>query len=850
MSRDQPRKEEAAAGDVTPAAFWSDFDHWLIWVATFIVFTSVIGMAATLARHFHAPQVLLVSLLVTAVAGYAMRRKARSLPGARPRWRHVLLLLLVALIFRVPAYHYVMGGQDEGIYVNIAHYIERTGGIDVHDPVHEALTRTPYLAQYDAVNQIGGTSYLGGVYKGRVATGKLQFQFYDLFPVWMALFIGVFGSMAGVYASTFFALLSIVFFYRIALLLTANRHSALIAGALLALSPLHAFFSKFPVTEIPTLCFSLLGFLLLAAYGCDEPERRQRQWLWLSVLAFLCVFVTRISGFMYVPFMIGLAWAALLFDRDAQRRRHLQLWAVGITVVYVVSVAYGSVWSSYYSHDIYVSAFRPRLGKSWRAILAVLAIGTFAAWLVIGRRMRNRAMEGASRSRLLAVEGWLPAAVVYIALCVGLAKIYWLGWTRHYQYAHGYSAWHLMDTGWYGATATSLWSLAVFMGPLLVLAFFVSVAAAPRDPRIRFLRWFVAGFFTWIATLEWVLPYSPYYSRYLLSEVVPYSILLTVCVWSGLGRGQRRSVLSLVMTISLLYGLTLSAAQLGKNENQGARAALARVVRHVGPSDLILVDGSPGSLIGQSEVKTPLLYTFGRAAATVGPPGLCDAGYWDALGASFDQLFLLTSSRIAHPTGFQYVTGSRFRVMQFQWNHSFPHKLIVGRNYPLYLFRRDNDSPLRCDRVVFASGGMGVNWLRSGWSGQEPWGTWSLGKHAVMSIGGNAFAQFRGGAVLRLDAKVLVSAQHAVQHVIVKVNGTPVAAYTGSYPASELTMQIPIAAADIRGSQPVTVMFTLPDATSPAAIGIGADTRQLALGLIDARILPPTQPPGSAQRGR
>lgn len=850
MKLDRPSDGVQVEGDALRTTIWAEFDRWLIWVTVFVVLVSIIGMATMLAGCFHAPQVLLVSLLVTAIYAYATRRRAHSLPGAVPRWRHVLLLLLVALIFRVPAYHYVMGGQDEGLYVNIAHHIQRTGGINVQDRVRKVLAGTPYLGKYDAINQIGGISYLGGVYKGRVATGKLQFQFYDLSPMWMALFIGIFGTMAGVYASTFFALLSIIAFYRLALLLTGKRHEALIAGGLLALSPLHAFFSKFPVTEIPTLCFSLLGFLLLAAYGSAKPSRRWRYWLWLSVLAFLCVFLTRISGFMYVPFMLGLAWVALLLDRDTQRRRSLQLWALGITAVYLLSVVYGCIWSGYYSHDIYVAAFKPLLGKPWKAVLAFLTLCGFGAWAVTAYVMRSRTVGDAGRRWILAVERWLPSIIVYVALCIGLLKIYWLGWTTHYRHAAGYVAWHLMDAGWYGATATSLWLLVVFVGPLLVVAFLASVLATPRDPKLRFLRWFVAGFFAWVALLEWTLPYSPYYSRYLLSEVVPYSILLTVCVWGGLTQGKRRGVLSLVMVVSLLYGVTLSAAQIGKNENQGARAALARIVKHVGPSDLILVDGSPGSRINQSEVKTPLLYTFDRAAATIGPVGLCDPGYLAELGSSYDQVFLLTPNKNMHLNGFQYVTSSRFRVMQYQWNHSFPYKLIVGRDYPLYLLRRVSGVASACRQVVFASGGLGVGWLRSGWSGPEPWGTWSLGDRALLSVDPHAVSRFEDGAILRIHAKILVNLQHPVQRVIVTVNGKQAASYLGKYPANQLTMDIPITAADVRGRQPVSVVFDLPDATSPAAIGMGNDTRQLALGLVEAKVLPPTVLSGAAPSRR
>lgn len=411
------------------------FDRWFVCVAVFVVVTSVIGLVTTLAGVFHAPQVVLVSLLLTAVYGYMVRSREQRLPGAVPRWRHVLLLLLVALPLRVPVYHYVMGGQDEGLYVNIAHYIQATDGINVNDPVRQSLQGTPYLDRYDANNHLG-TSYVAGVYKDGNANSHLQFQFYDLFPVWMALFIGMFGSTAGVYALTLFSLLSLVCFYRLALLLTGRHQAALIAGGLLALSPLHAFFSKFPVTEIPTLCFSLIGFLLLAAYFSAHKDERRSFWLCVSVGAFLCLFTTRISGFMYVPFMIALAWAALLMDEDVSRRRGLQFWAMAATVAYLASVLYGMRWSSHYAHDIYVGSFRPLLGEHWKAALAALSLFVLSFWLVTALWLKKHRLTQGYRRHISNLAHWAPTVIVYVALCVGLLKVYRLGWTGHYVSSH------------------------------------------------------------------------------------------------------------------------------------------------------------------------------------------------------------------------------------------------------------------------------------------------------------------------------------------------------------------------------------------------------------------------------
>src|SRR5690348_6391124 len=353
-------------------------DRVLELVAVFMIAASLIGLAAALAGIFQAPQVLLCSLFPTGAYAYATRGSGVFWGSARPRWSHLVLLILVALFFRLPAYNYVLGGQDEGLYTNIGQHIEYTGGLDAHDRVMQKLQGTEYLQRYLDDNRIlegnSPTLYLLGVYARQPGTTNLVFQFYYLFPVWMAIVGGVFGTTAAIYALTLFALLSIVFFYRIALLLTRSYSAALLAGGLLALNPLHAFFSKFPVTEVPTLAFSLMGFTLLTAYGSPHAPARRSRWLWLSVLAFLCLFATRISGLMYMPFVVALAMAALVCDEDMPRRKAIQWWAIGVLVAYFASVIYGLHWSRYYSRDQYFVSLEPLFGTHWKSVVASVVV--------------------------------------------------------------------------------------------------------------------------------------------------------------------------------------------------------------------------------------------------------------------------------------------------------------------------------------------------------------------------------------------------------------------------------------------------------------------------------------------
>src|SRR5574337_27744 len=468
----------------------------VVWVLA----VSVLGLLTTLAGHFLAPQVCIGATLLTGI--YAWRVRRVDEPAIRgPEWTHAVLLLLVCLFFRLPAFNYVLGGQDEGLYVNIAHYIERTGGIDVHDTALEKLQGTPFVDLYLSENRnvraysgpLKGGDFVSGVYIKGPKDSRLSFQFYHLFPVWMAMFAGLFGGTFAVYALTFFALVSVVFMHRLALMLTDSPGAALVAGLLLALNPLHAFFSKFPVTEVPTLAFSLIGFTYLARFWSAAPGLRHKRWLLLSMLSFGALFATRISGFMYIPFFVALAVVSAAVDTDGPRQRAMQFWVLGVTALYTVSVVYGLHWSSQYSHDIYRLSFERIFPRHWQTGVAALVALGLIIWLGLVALAQGHKRVHVERFVVSPVR-WILGLVVLAGLALGIYKIYQLGWTSRFSGDPVLDTlWGLAGSQWRALRASSLATLFVYLGPILPLAFLGIVLSRQGDPRYEFLRLFVAG---------------------------------------------------------------------------------------------------------------------------------------------------------------------------------------------------------------------------------------------------------------------------------------------------------------------------------------------------------------------
>lgn len=806
-------------------------------LVVWVLFASAIGLASALAGHFLPAQVWLASLLL--VGAYAWRTQGSSVSlGVTPDWRHLLLLSLVCLFFRLPAYHYVLGGQDEGLYVNISQYIERTGGIAVRDDALNQLADSPYVGTYLAENRFASGSYVPGVYAPSANGSHLEFQFYHLFPVWMALFAGIFGSAFGIYALSFLAWLSVLFFYRLALAVSASRRVALVAGLLLALNPLHAFFSKFPVTEVPALAFSLMGFTYLVAFCNQRNAVGNYRWLAISAACFGALFVTRISGFMYVPFFIALAIASTIMDTQHARRRSVFAWAMAVVALYALSVMYGLRWSGQYARDIYRLSFDRIFHENWRVDVAAMVLIGLAAWFAL--TLFARSIDNRKRMQRFLVEPVRRyiGVIVSLALAVGIFKIYRLGWTDHSAHdAWLNGIWHLTHSGMPAIEASSLYALIVYLGPFLPACFLAFVVRRQSDPRIEFLRLFVSGFFVYAAVLQWTVPYGPYYARYLLSELVPYLILLVVLIWSGMSSTPWKKIIKGMLALTLAYMTVASAAQLGKSENDGLYGALKQLLAPVDDNDLVLIDRDQTGLPTADEIKTPVVFVFGRSAISVTDSSLSDHGYLAALDARYDDVYLVSTSA-ALPPGFDGLGSSRATDWAFARTHLYPRALALRGDKRLYLSR--------LSRIVlpfgrgqrFDSAGPWNNWLSSGWADPELWGTWSYRHHAELVIDVRQLPYSASGLRLHFDANAFVTVNHPRQRVRVSFNGTSVGAYDVEYPTSKIGIDVDVSADILTSARMIHLGFELPDAISPKSLNGSNDERMLALGLTMVTVQP------------
>ncbi|MCX7042219.1 MAG: DUF6311 domain-containing protein [Gammaproteobacteria bacterium] len=137
--------------------------------------------------------------------------------------------------------------------------------------------------------------------------------------------------------------------------------------------------------------------------------------------------------------------------------------------------------------------------------------------------------------------------------------------------------------------------------------------------------------------------------------------------------------------------------------------------------------------------------------------------------------------------------------------------------------------------VPFNTGSRGAGLLASGWSGNEPWGTWSSASSAALVID---LAQLPGTDLdLVIKGSAYLAPKHPFQEIAVFVNDQPVSELL--YEAGgETTRRVRVtqAVAESRNGR-LVLRFEFRNPASPASVGASSDDRSLGLGLESIQVL-------------
>lgn len=490
----------------------------------FLSLLSLASIALLSVESFTSLWVLVAAVASLLPAAFFLVRCSASLNKlSRFEWG-VVFLVVVAFVLRSNVAIVVYGGQDPGVYTNIASDFVEHGSWIIKDHLLDEFEGRPDLREYYVTKSLRGVTknseggWVGnmvpGVYLKKLDRNEWVAQFYHVNTVWLAIGQWMFGQEWKGLPLALFSSFTLIAAYIITVRISSSPAAGLVASFLLATNAAHSYIGTFPVSEAVAGFFFLSGLSMLTA-----------QLQFSSVLPFAALFLTRITGFLTAPLvLISLAWMVV------KRKDARAVWTgLGILGAYGLSVVWGLHFSGPYSMGIYQGklGIQPSLLEHVPdAFLAIGLVWSICCFLAL----RYRCFVKPLCSFILRYRTQLVIALISLILTVTSYRGYLLAFTNHYVANHWLGVrWHMAGQGVESLKYLTIYSLSLMLSPLGFVVFLVGLGYVGRLATKKSVVAPVAicslGFFAALTCKQLTTPYLYYFGRYLVSELLPLAIV-------------------------------------------------------------------------------------------------------------------------------------------------------------------------------------------------------------------------------------------------------------------------------------------------------------------------------------
>lgn len=322
-----------AFGLSSGAALWAALQLWAAhppsgaekpvdWpLAVFLAVVSVTifaGWLSVILASFNLFSAWLIALaLISAAALILWKNRPLRFRSFTPPTRYEIalgVLLLGSAVVYFRPHEYVLGGSDAGTYMNIAVTAARTGRFVLHDEWSAFLSTAPEVTLREQPPQwLTRHLQFVGYYLDDADPSRVIPQFFPFHPMLLAMGVSLGGVWGGLLVTPLWGVLSLAAVYFVARKLF-SAPPALLAATLLALTPTHIYFARYPTTEPLTL---LLVFSALLAFQMLWDDRAAgAPWGVFGGGALGAALLTRID----LPVVLIVFVAALIVARVRGRR--------------------------------------------------------------------------------------------------------------------------------------------------------------------------------------------------------------------------------------------------------------------------------------------------------------------------------------------------------------------------------------------------------------------------------------------------------------------------------------------------------------------------------------------------
>lgn len=543
----------------------------------FILATSVFSLLNVifLALGFFYP---LLSLIITVIILIACIFVFRIKINIKDKRFGLLFLIVIvlALALRISPNLYLTGGQDQGTYVSLSKQYEINHGLYIKDELRESLSEN-LKEIYDKENV-----FLGLKFKDK-AISEYTMPFYPVFPSWMATFGSSIGSDNRIYALTLFSVLSIVGIYLLAYEISGrNKKIGLLASFLIAINPLHVYFSRIPLTEVVSLAFVCFGFYYLIKFYNDYLKNKKKVLLLiLSLLSFTALFYTRMSGIFFLPIMILIPLLIFLFSKNLKLFKYL-FWYSASWII--------SLLLSYEFYKTFIpSLYRQIIGRRLFNLIGtdtLMLLGIFLCILLIAIFFERKVRNGLSSIlRFIYKHFYIIALLLFFGLI--FYELYF--YIKDTFINNNYSL--LSDK------SLSLFKQQSFLVGLLYLSPF-GFAVLPisfiylkkkMDIKVVLLILMILIFLIYYWGISRLTQYHYYFARYQLSELIPFCTILISVFLLDICKNKIGKIVSIVLiSLMTIYFGYFSILQFRGNEG-AKKEDFTEIQELVGEKDLLLV---------------------------------------------------------------------------------------------------------------------------------------------------------------------------------------------------------------------------------------------------------------------
>lgn len=635
-------------------------------ISLFIVSTSFISIISLFLNKFNPVLSLLFGVLVSLTFYFRHPKnfdfKSQKIDKA------LFTILIVALFLRLHPFPWTLGGQDQGTYTNMSAYYQRYGSNFPIDKLRDSLTP----AEKEIYDQKMHFSMDGknlehhlSIHFHDLEKSEYNFSFYPLHPIWMAVFGSSFGFDNRFYSLTFFSLLSIVSIYFLTLKISANKKAAYLAAGMIAINPLHTFFSRFPVTEILSVFFSTSAiYFFLQYFESTKSDKKNNLSLLLSIGLFFCLFFNHAGGFLYLPLLF-----LLFFISAPGLNKKLIPFYIGFLSVFALSNYYGYNFAYYNLGLVYQDVFgRLPIIYSNQSSSNLIFLAFFLLIFTIFYLIKNLRLKIIN---LLINNYFISISIVLIFILI-LIKNFQISFTSDYPYEYA-------NKGVESFLYSSFYTFIRYLNPIAFIILLITIFKT-KNNYLKFLFAFLFNFFIVRTYFQATTPYQYYYARYLLPELLPYSIII-ISVFLAQYLKPKNDFVKFIILIIAAPSLYFTFFQLQGTELKKTHASIKEIASFIKDKD-VLIDGVY-FLHAKMPVTLSYYYDKNVLMATNYPQTINE--FHQSLTTKYHNIYVLYPVLLNDPNLIP-VKQIIFYLDQFAWGNKIPTKFETIQA-PLYLYK-------------------------------------------------------------------------------------------------------------------------------------------------------------------